>query len=187
MRRLDANLRRPAAGCSGPPRSMSARMELPRIRRGAAPCSVARALPIGLCLVVLGCRQQIMTPMAADALGPPPSLLDEVNTARQSASSSAPPPRFIPASRSLDGNYRGDGRLVRNPGGTCQTGMPVYGMQVSGDRVHFGSFNGTIQPNGVVEMDYGKNWVIGRFDGPHFIGRWIAPACSYELTLNRES
>jgi hypothetical protein len=60
-------------------------------------------------------------------------------------------------------------------------------MRVSGNQVHFGSFNGTIQPNGVVEMEWGRNWVIGRFDGPHFVGRWIAPACSYELTLNREA
>jgi hypothetical protein len=144
-------------------------------------------LPAVLCLPVLGCGQQIMTPMAAEALAPPPDLLGEVTTTRQSMSSSAQRVSFNPSSGSLNGAYRGYGRIVRNPGGTCQTGMPVYGMQVSGDQVHFGSFNGTIQPNGVVEMEYGRNWVIGRFDGPHFVGRWIAPACSYELTLNRET
>jgi hypothetical protein len=144
-------------------------------------------LPAVLCLPVLGCGQQIMTPMAAEALAPPPDLLGEVTTTRQSMWSSAQRVSFDPSSGSLNGAYRGYGRIVRNPGGTCQTGMPVYGMQVSGDQVHFGSFNGTIQPNGVVEMEYGRNWVIGRFDGPHFVGRWIAPACSYELTLNREA
>jgi hypothetical protein len=137
-----------------------------------------------LCLPVLGCGQQIMTPMAAEALAPPPDLLGEVTATRQSISSAQP--ASFKSSGSLDGSYRGSGRLVRNPGGTCQTGMPVYGMQVSGDQVHFGSFNGTIQPNGVAEMEYGRNWVIGRFDGPRFVGRWIAPACSYELILTRE-
>jgi hypothetical protein len=102
-----------------------------------------------LCLHVLGCGQQIMTPMAAEALAPPPDLLGEVTTTRQSISSPAQRANFDPSSGSLDGSYRGYGRLVRNPGGTCQTGMPVYGMQVAGDRVHFGSFNGTIQSNGV--------------------------------------
>lgn len=143
--------------------------------------------PPTLCLLILGCGQQIMTPMAAEALAPPPNLLDEITTTRQSTASSAAPASFNPASGSLDGSYRGSGRIVRNPGGACETGMPVYGMRVSGDQVHFGSFSGTIAPNGVVEMEYGRNWVIGRFNGSHFTGRWIAPACSYELTLNRES
>ena len=113
------------------------------------------AIPATLCLLMLGCGQQIMTPMAAEALAPPPDLLDEITTTRQSTAASAAPASFNPASGSLDGSYRGSGRIVRNPGGTCETGMPVYGMQVSGDQVHFGSFNGTIQPNGVVEMEYG--------------------------------
>jgi hypothetical protein len=142
-------------------------------------------VPIMSCLSVLGCGQQIMTPLEAQALSPPPDMLNEITTTRQTVSSAAPA-RFTPASGSLDGSYRGYGRIVRNPGGACQTGMPVYGMQVSGNQVQFGSFNGAIQPNGVVEMEYGRNWVIGRFDGPHFVGRWIAPACSYELILNRE-
>ena len=150
------------------------------------PTFIQTAIPALLCLPVLGCGQQIMTPMAAEALTPPPNLLGEISSTRQSMASSAQPAIFNPLSGSLNGSYRGYGRIVRNPGGTCQTGMPVYGMQVSGGQVHFGSFNGTIQPNGVVEMEWGRNWVIGRFDGPHFVGRWIAPACSYELTLNRE-
>ena len=86
-----------------------------------------------LCLAVLGCGQQIMTPMAAEALAPPPDLIGEVTATRRSMSSGAPA-SFNPTSGSLDGAYRGYGRLVRNPGGTCQTGMPVYGMQVSGAR-----------------------------------------------------
>src|SRR5690349_4051482 len=100
-----------------------------------------------LCLSVLGCGHQIMTPLEAQALSPPPDMLNEITTTRQSVSSAAPV-GFNPASGSLDGSYRGYGRIVRNPGGTCQTGMPVYGMQVSGNQVQFGSFNGAIQPNG---------------------------------------
>ena len=146
-----------------------------------------RAASAALCLLLLGCGQNVMTPMAAEALAPPPNLLGEATTTRQSMQSSAGYGNFNPSSGSLDGAYRGYGRVVRNPGGTCQTGMPVYWMQVSGNRVHFGSFNGTIQANGVVEMEWGRNWVIGRFEGPHFVGRWINPACSYELILNRES
>ena len=140
-----------------------------------------------LCLTLAGCGQPMMTPLEAQALAPPGDLSGEVSSTRQFYGPPGTPANFNPASGSLNGSYRGTGRIVRNPGGTCPVGMPVYGMQVSGDQVHFGSFNGTIQPNGVVQMDWGKNWVIGRFDGPHFQGRWIAPACSYELSLDRES
>lgn len=141
----------------------------------------------GFGTAMAGCQGPIYTPMAMEALSPPPNLTDEITATRQSVSPPTTSVAFNPQSGSLNGAYRGQGRIVRNPGGTCQLGMPVYGMQVTGDRVHFGSFNGTIQPNGVVEMVFRENWVIGRFDGPHFTGRWISPACSYELVLNRES
>ena len=100
--------------------------------------------PPTLCLLMLGCGQQLMTPMAAEALAPPPNLLDEITNdaaidggirrARQLQSGIGQPRRLLSRVRSNCPQSRR----------TCETGMPVYGMQVSGDQVHFGSFNGTI-------------------------------------------
>ena len=153
------------------------------IARGAASL-------IGIVLLLLGCslpNLPVSTRPLADAVPPPANLDDELTATRQAVASSNPAGNLNLASGGLDGSYRGSGRVIRNPGGTCQLGMPVYGMKVSGDQVHFGSFSGTIQANGSVEMVSRRNWVIGRFNGPHFEGRWIAPACSYELSLDRES
>ena len=85
---------------------MSAQGERPEIGHGAVH-AMSRVLPLGFCLVVLGCGQQIMTPMAAEALAPPQNLLDEINTTRQSVSSPAPPANLNPSSGSLKGSYRG--------------------------------------------------------------------------------
>ena len=90
-----------------------------------------------------------------------------------------------PATTDLSGSYTGMGRVVRDPGGTCSVNEPVTNFHVSGDQVNYGEFHGTIRSNGSVEMVYGKTWVVGQFNGPHFIGRYIAPMCSYQIAMNR--
>src|SRR5438270_12828875 len=45
----------------------------------------------------------------------------------------------------VSGQYRGEGLALNDPGGFCSSRMEVTNWVVTGNRVSFGSFNGTIQ------------------------------------------
>ena len=140
--------------------------------------------PPTLCLLILGCGQHIMTPMAARRWRRPRTCWTKSQRRGNR--------RRHPRARQLQSGIGQPRRLYRGSGRRPQSrrhlpdrdaGIRDAGLRRSGA---FRLFQRQIQSNGVVEMDWGRNSVIGRFDGPHFVGRWIAPACSYELTLNWE-
>ena len=105
----------------------------------------------------------------------------------------APPPQGLegtataippePAPRS--GPYAGIGRVLADPGGSCGDPIRISNFIVAGNQVSFGSFNGTIQPDGSLQMQAGSAYVEGQFIGTHFEGRFWrpGPACTYMLSL----
>ena len=95
------------------------------------------SLVVSAGLLAAGCGQ----------LSPPGEAL---NTPLNSTPTTVPPAASSSAA-GWDGAYAGKGFLERDPGGTCETEMPVYGMRVAGTRVTFGSFSGTIGPDGSID------------------------------------
>jgi hypothetical protein len=101
----------------------------------------------------------------------------------------APPPpgaaaSVTPAPRS--GPYAGTGTVVRNQGARCPDQIRVTNFTVRGNRVSFGAYRGTIQPDGALDMQAGPTYVYGQFVGSHFDGRFWRPppGCTYDLSLD---
>lgn len=111
---------------------------------------------------------------------------EALNTPLNSTPTTVPPGASSSAA-GWDGAYAGKGFLERDPGGTCETEMPVYGMRVAGTRVTFGSFSGAIGPDGSIDMVYGRTRIIGNFGGNQFNGQVSQPfpGCTYRLQLSR--
>ncbi len=76
---------------------------------------------------------------------------------------------------------------------TCaRTPCPVVGFHVSGNRVRFGRFRGTIDGDDGLQMVYNQQWILGQFEGATFHGHvtfWgrQGPGCTYLLNLERTS
>ena len=100
----------------------------------------------------------------------------------------APPPgspaSVTPAPRS--GPYAGTGLVMRNQGALCSQQIRVTNFIVRGNRVSFGAYRGTIQPDGSLHMQAGPTYVYGQFVGSHFDGRFWRPppGCTYDLSLD---
>jgi hypothetical protein len=58
-------------------------------------------------------------------------------------------------------------------------------MTVTGDRVRYQGFRGTIQSDGFVTMQAGSRFLYGFFDSTQFTGHlWQPhPACTYDIVL----
>jgi hypothetical protein len=114
-------------------------------------------------------------PPPANAVPPPANLTAGAATNKPAA---AGPP---------SGTYTGVGHAVTNPSDLCEDPLPINDFVVTGDAVSFGRFQGTIRPDGTVEMQGGDSYVYGKFTGNHFDGRFWAPgpSCTYQLSLNR--
>ena len=73
-------------------------------------------------------------------------------------------------------------------GNMCQETVPVVGFRVSGNRVRFGRFHGTIDSNDGLQMVSNQQWIVGQFEGATFHGQvtfWTreGPGCTYVLSL----
>jgi len=116
--------------------------------------------------------------MPGGLVGPPPGL-----------ETSATPVPASPGSRG--GSYSGVAEPLQTGGGLCLQTRPVSGFHVRGNTVRYGGFRGTIDANNGLQMVYGRDWIIGQFDGATFHGqldlngRFGAPGCTYELSLQR--
>jgi hypothetical protein len=109
----------------------------------------------------------------------------------------APPPGLEPtaaaASRSTDrsGSYTGTAQPLETGGGLCLETEKVSGFHVRGNSVRFGGFRGTIAADGGLQMVYGRQWIIGQFEGATFHGQFDvpgsfgAPECTFLLSLQR--
>lgn len=94
-----------------------------------------------------------------------------------------PPPPVAPP---LDGSYAGRAFVTYNPMGGCRD-FSLGKFVVKDGHVRFGSFRGTIGPDGGLLMTQGSATIDGRFDGGHFDGRMTRPPpkCAYRLALDR--
>jgi hypothetical protein len=102
---------------------------------------------------------------------------------------SAPPPGQ-PVNR--NGTFTGTANLMSSYGNMCQETVPVVGFRVSGNRVRFGRFHGTIDSNDGLQMVSNQQWIVGQFEGATFHGQvtfWTreGPGCTYVLSLQRTS
>lgn len=99
------------------------------------------------------------------------------------AVSGAPPvePVLPPAS----GRYTGVAEIVSNTRNRCRQTLEIDRWMVSGDRVTFGAFRGTIAPDGSLSMQAGHAFIKGGFDGSRFTGRYWrpGPSCLYSLSV----
>jgi hypothetical protein len=136
------------------------------------PPSVVMATPTGLV--------PITTPqpaMPGGAVGPPPGL---------EPAAAAP---ALPGDRS--GNYGGTAEPVITGGGLCLGTQRVSNFLVRGNRVHFGGFRGTIAQDGMLQMVFGSQWIIGQFNGATFQGQFYIPGrfgqvgCQFAMNLER--
>jgi hypothetical protein len=124
------------------------------------------------------------TGVTATAGAQSPGLLGASQTALRGGS--LPP---SPANRS--GSYAGTATPIETGGGLCLETQKVSNFIVRGNSVHFGGFRGTIAPDNGLQMIYGRQWIVGQFEGPTFHGQFDipgtfgAPECSYMLNLER--
>ena len=96
-----------------------------------------------------------------------------------------PPP--APAAPPQSGVFEGSGPLSSSAGSGCRREIPVRNFVVTGNRVRFQGFRGTIQPDSFVQMQAGERFLYGYFDGERFTGHFWQPHpdCTYDLVLTR--
>ena len=104
---------------------------------------------------------------------------------------SLPPPASRPAVTDPielppSGTYEGTAIAVNNPGGGCTRLIQIRRFVVSGDRVRYLAFRGTIQESRHLRMQAGHNFIHGDFEGSRFVGRFWRrqPSCIYHLELD---
>jgi hypothetical protein len=150
---------------------------------------------MGLCLAVAACTNaagQYTGP--AVSLGTPEGLIPLTsNAAPPGGGLAAPPgmggpgaPGAPPFNGDLSGNYSGYGNVTEDPVASCEPNIHMYNFRVSGRQVRFGGFHGTIEPNGALQMVFGRTWIIGRFDGPQFEGQVENGVCVWQALLTRQ-
>ncbi len=98
----------------------------------------------------------------------------------------APPPS---SPYGHDGVYAGHAQALFSAGAQCSGYRTATDFRVEGRRVRFGPFNGTIGPEGGLQMIYGQNRIVGQFDDGRFSGviTYQVPPCSYAILLKRQA
>ncbi len=101
-----------------------------------------------------------------------------------------PPPAQPPSPQAappLGGSFAGTATLSSSAGSGCRRQMPISHFVVTGDRVRYQGFRGTIGSDGAVQMQAGGRFLYGSFDGGRFVGHYWQPhpECTYDLVLNR--
>jgi hypothetical protein len=114
-----------------------------------------------------------------------------------SAANTLPPPANLeggaatPASPGgWDGTYAGEATWTSGPQWACPQHVPMVDFRVSGARVSFGGFSGSIQSNGSVQMAYGTTWIAGQFSpGGQFDGNVSQDGgtCTWRISLTRNA
>lgn len=91
-----------------------------------------------------------------------------------------------PAGPPPSGTFAGVGRLSNTPSSGCRREVDINGFVVTGDRVRFQGFRGTINPGGFLEMQAGRSFISGSFQGGRFTGSYWQPhpGCTYDIDLN---
>jgi hypothetical protein len=85
------------------------------------------------------------------------------------------------------GIFAGTARLTNLAGSGCRRRIDVTHFVVSGDRVRYMGFRGTIRPDLSVRLQSGSSYINGHFVDDRFVGRFWRrqPSCTYDLELHR--
>ncbi len=88
-----------------------------------------------------------------------------------------------------DGLYAGSAQALDSAGARCPEFRRGGDFRVVGRQVMFGPFRGTIGDQGGLRMIYGRNTIVGHFEGNVFRGviDYYVPPCSYAMLLRRQS
>ncbi|MBS0562257.1 MAG: hypothetical protein JSR21_19590 [Proteobacteria bacterium] len=87
-----------------------------------------------------------------------------------------------------DGRFSGTGTLTASAGSGCQRTRPFNNVVVSGNRVRYQGFRGTIDANGFARLQSGERFLYGFFNGPRFEGHYWQPHpdCTYDVVLTHQ-
>lgn len=99
-----------------------------------------------------------------------------------------PLPRPAPSTADgHDGVYAGTAQALDSAGARCPEFRHARDFRVSGRAVTFGPYSGTIGAQGGLRMIYGRDTVVGHFEGGVFRGvvTLLVPPCTYAMTLHR--
>jgi hypothetical protein len=93
----------------------------------------------------------------------------------------------LPAAFGHDGVYAGSAQALDSAGARCAEYAHAAGFRVAGRAVAFGPFRGTIGEDGGLRMIYGRNTIVGHFEGNAFRGvlTFQVPPCTYAMRLLR--
>jgi hypothetical protein len=175
--------------------------KLARIDVMAPRRTAVRAFLVPACLALFGCTVQTGLSGPNVILSTQTGAVPLYTPAQSPAGPGndlAVPPGLEPASPpppaqagNPNGTYSGRAEVLSTAGGTCDKGMNVSNFKVHGNSVSFGQFQGTIAPDGGLQMVFRGTWIIGQFEGAtfrgqaDFRGRWGSPGCVFILTLDR--
>lgn len=137
------------------------------------------------------------TVLVSSPFGPPrvvsggtPNLPPGGNLAMPPANMEPVQPAAVPAG-SRSGVYSGVATVLDTGGGVCLQNQTVRGFRVSGNKVRWGGFRGTIAPDNGVQMVFGTTWIYGQFVGDAFQGELTQwgnfnnPGCTYMMELRK--
>jgi len=135
-----------------------------------------------------------------------PGVIPPIVVIAPSGARAAAAPSAAPAPR--QGAYAGSGQVLDDPGGACgefvsetrhgdlppanvftpggaSGAVRVDNFVVNGDSVSMGPFQGGIRPDGSVMLQSGQAYLLGRFVGSDFVGRYWRPqpGCTYSMVL----
>jgi hypothetical protein len=137
-----------------------------------------------LCLAATACERNYT--IQNGGTPPPPSaattLLPPANLEGGAATPAGP--------SGWDGTYAGEATWTSGPQWACPERIKIVDFRVSGARVAFGGFSGSIQPNGSIQMVYGTTWIAGQFSpGGQFNGSMSQEggACTWGISLTRNA
>lgn len=145
------------------------------VYQGAGPPTVELSSPFGPPTIVSRGGGPVMPPGGNLAL-PPSNLM--------------PPPEKV-AAIDRNGVWGGTATVMDTGGGVCLQNQEVRNFRVSGNRVRWGGFHGTIAPDNGLQMVYGTTWIYGQFVGDAFQGQlsqwgnFNNPGCTYVMELHR--
>ena len=92
-----------------------------------------------------------------------------------------------PTTSAFDGVYHGTS-VAASSNPMCASGVGLNPMRVSGGRVEFGNMRGWVDPNGKVQMEFGRITLFGQFQGTQFEGLFYnPPGCNFRLEMTRVS
>ena len=140
---------------------------------------LSRGAVIALGVVISGCTvtSNGMTPTSVTVRTP--GTLPSIPPAAPLGTTPVPPP---------SGTFSGVAQLSSSPSSGCRSQLAVRNFVVTGNRVRFQAFRGTIQPDGYLEMQASTRFLYGTFNGGRFIGSlWQPhPNCTYSIVLDHE-